>query len=104
MSRTALALVALAGIATAMPLPAAAQSLQACGKRTDILKHLAAQYQEKPVSIGLADNGSLVEILTTADGETWTLIFSQPNGVSCLVASGKDWQSIPRVAELGPPA
>lgn len=104
MSRTALALAAIIGAALAAPSPAAAQNAQACGKRIDILKHLTGQYQEQPVAIGLADNGSLVEILTTTDGATWTLIFSLPNGVSCLVATGKDWQTVPRVAELGPPA
>jgi hypothetical protein len=104
MSRTAVALVALFGAAVAAPLPAAAQVTQACGKRADIIKHLAGQYEERPIAIGLADNGSLVEILASTDGATWTLIFSLPNGVSCLVATGHDWQTAPRVAELGPPA
>ena len=26
-----------------------------------------------------------------------------PNGTTCLVASGQEWQALPRVAELGPP-
>lgn len=98
------AFLVLAAFAVAAPSPADAQGAQACGKRADIIKHLAGQYQEQPVAIGLADNGSLVEILTSTDGGTWTLIFSLPTGMSCLVATGQDWQSLPRVAELGPPA
>jgi hypothetical protein len=104
MSKSLVAFAALVGIAIAAPLPAQAQAQQACGKRADIIKHLAGQYQESPVAIGLADNGSLVEILASTDGATWTLIFSLPTGTSCLVATGQDWQTAPRIAELGPPA
>jgi hypothetical protein len=85
------------------PLPANAQAAQ-CAKRIDIIKHLTGQYQEAPVAIGLADNGSLLEILASTDGKTWTLLFSMPTGVSCLMATGQDWQSLPRMAEVGPPA
>lgn len=105
MSRVAHAVAAMViGTVVAAPLPAAAQAQQACAKRTDIIKHLSGQYQETPVAIGLADNGSLVEILASTDGSTWTLLFSLPTGVSCLVATGQDWQTAPRLAELGPPA
>ena len=104
MSRTVTALALTAAATLAAPPLADAQSMQACGKRSDIIKHLSGEYQEKPVAIGLADDGSLIEILTTTDGSTWTLMFSRANGMSCLVATGKDWQSLPRVAEVGPPA
>lgn len=67
------------------------------------MKHLAGEYQEQPVAIGLADNGSLIEILTSHDGGTWTLIFSTPNGMSCLVATGQDWQTRPYVV-MGRPS
>jgi hypothetical protein len=84
--------------------PAAAQSPQACAKRIDIIKHLTGQFHETPVAIGLSDNGSLLEILASTDGKTWTLLFSLPTGMSCLMATGQDWQALPRVAEVGPPA
>jgi hypothetical protein len=29
---------------------------------------------------------------------------TMPNGTTCLVASGQEWQSLPQTAELGPPA
>jgi len=86
------------------PVPASAQSPQSCAKRADIIKHLSGQFHEAPVAIGLSDNGSLLEILATTDGKTWTLLFSLPTGVSCLVATGQDWQALPRVAQFGPPA
>ncbi len=105
MSRMALITTALAGVALlGSALPVSAQSPQSCAKRTDIIKHLTGQFHETPVAIGLSDNGSLLEILASTDGKNWTLLFSTPAGVSCLMATGHDWQALPRVAELGPPA
>lgn len=106
MSRLALVTAAIAGAALlgSTVTPAAAQSPQSCAKRTDIIKHLTGQFHETPVAIGLSDNGSLLEILASTDGKTWTLLFSSPAGVSCLMATGQDWQSLPRLAEVGPPA
>jgi hypothetical protein len=52
MSKSLVAFAALVGIAIAAPPPAQAQAQQACGKRADIIKHLAGQYQESPVAIG----------------------------------------------------
>ncbi len=75
-----------------------------CAKRGEIIKHLSGQFSETPVAIGLADNGTLMEILASVDGKTWTLLFSMPTGMSCLMATGQDWQSLPRIAEIGPPA
>jgi len=28
---------------------------------------------------------------------TWTLVITQPNGVSCLIAAGQDWESLPKL-------
>ncbi len=105
MSRIAWITTALMGAALFSPItPAAAQAPQSCAKRMDIIKHLSGQFHEAPVALGLADNGSLLEILASTDGKTWTLLFSMPTGMSCLMATGQDWQSLPRVAEMGPPA
>ena len=70
---------------------AAAQT--ACKPRTDVVGHLAKKYGEAPVAIGVTNNGGLVEVLTTGDGNTWTIIVSMPNGTSCMVASGEDWRT-----------
>lgn len=83
---------------------AMSQSPQPCAKRSDIIQHLAGQFHETPVAIGLTDNGALMEVLASTDGKTWTLLFSMPSGLSCLMATGQDWQSLPRIAETGPPA
>lgn len=85
--------------AVALSLPAAAVAApMACSPRQDVLSQLATKFKETPVAIGLANNGGLLEVLTAGNGETWTIIITMPNGMSCLVAAGEDWQSQERVA------
>lgn len=78
--------------------PALAQ--MACDKRTEVTGHLKRKYEEAPVALGVANNGGLVELLTTKSGTTWTLIITLPNGMTCLLAAGEDWESIP-IAQFG---
>ncbi len=91
------ALVCLA--AFALPLPAMAAGPTACSKRDDVLSQLGSKYKEAPSAVGLANNGGLIEVLTSDDGSTWTIIVSMPNGTSCLLAAGENWQPIERVAQ-----
>lgn len=76
-----------------------------CAPRAEVIKHLAVEYKEKTAAVGIAENGSAVyEILTSSDGSTWTLLYSTPNGMSCLMATGQHWQSLPQNIALGPEA
>ena len=42
---------------------------------------------------GNSAEGALVEVLTTEDGNTWSILLTNPDGVSCLVASGEGWRT-----------
>lgn len=66
----------------------------ACSPREDVLAQLSEKFKEQPVSIGLANNGGLLEVLAARDGTTWTVIITMPNGISCLVAAGESWQDL----------
>ena len=73
---------------------------QQCDQHTKVLDQLARKYQEAPVAVGVvANGGGLVELLTTSDGATWTLIVSMPNGISCLIAAGENWRSLTLVGD-----
>ncbi len=76
--------------------PVAAQQGQVCGQRDKVLGRLAQKYKEAPVAIGVTNKGALVEVLTTGDGDTWTIILSTPQGMSCLVAAGEGWRTLKR--------
>jgi hypothetical protein len=94
----------IAVAASLLAAPAFAQSSgPACVKRADLIKHLEAKYHEAPAAVGLADNGSLLEVFASKSGETWTVTVTMPNGISCMVATGQQWQDLPRVAQIDDP-
>ena len=79
-----------------------AQAAPACGKRDDVLAQLSERYREAPIGIGVAGNGGLIELLTASTGATWTLIITLPNGPTCLLAAGQDWQPLQMAVLVGP--
>ena len=96
----------LAAAAAFIAAPAFAQTASsgpACVKRTDLIKHLEAKYHEAPSAVGLADNGALLEVFSSKSGETWTVTVTMPNGISCMVATGQQWQDVPRMAQNDDP-
>lgn len=74
--------------------PAVAQ--QICADRETILGSLSADFSEKPAALGMGDDGNIVELLTSRDGGTWTILVTTPQGVSCVVATGEAWEDIPK--------
>jgi hypothetical protein len=74
------------------PLSAKARPRAACPLlRPDA--RLFDRYNEKRIALALTSGGQLLEILVSPKG-SWTIIITQPNGPSCLVSSGDNWQSI----------
>ena len=86
-------------VATAS-LPATAHQ-QRCTKRPDFVRHLAKKFSETPVAIGLSGNGGVIEVLSSEKGGSWTIIITMPDGNSCLIAAGKNWEHIKTVVKLG---
>lgn len=73
-----------------------------CGDRDDILSQLGTKYKEAPAAVGISNNGGLIEVLTSTDGSTWTIILSMPNGKSCLLAAGEEWHAVEHVSSDEP--
>lgn len=61
-----------------------------CAQRADVQRVLSGQYGEKPVAIGIADGGLLLEVWTHPDGRTWTLTLARPDGLTCLLLAGRN--------------
>lgn len=91
MKRSTLLLLGF-GIASIMSSPASAQQA-VCGDRDEIIARLQSGYQESTTGVGLSATGGLVELYTSEKG-TWTLMLTQPNGVSCLIAAGDNWENV----------
>ena len=84
-------------IALVLALTLAASTAMAetvCGERDKFIDHLSDNFQEAPAAIGLASNGSVLEVLTSDESGTWTIIVTKPNGHACVVASGEAWQTV----------
>ncbi len=75
-------------------LPLAAHADQDEFDRGQLVRLLAERYGESSVSAGIANNGGVVELLTSADGATWTLVMTLPNGSSEVIAAGVSWVSV----------
>ena len=80
-----------------IPAPAPAQAV-ACGPRDSIVRNLEAKYQETRVWYGVIGPRK-IELFSAADGGSWTLIVSDPNGLSCVLLSGVGWRDVPREQE-----
>jgi hypothetical protein len=98
--------ILLAGIAGIMglsllaPGQASAQMAQmGCGLRAEIADDLKKSHDETPIALGVTSVGTVMELWTARDGETWTLIVTLPDGNSCVVGAGQDWMSVRRAAK-----
>lgn len=72
--------------------PALAQTM--CGERSAVVASLEKTYSETPVSMGLARNGAVIEILASPSG-SFTIILTLPDGLSCVMAAGENWENMP---------
>lgn len=89
----------LAALLLLLPLAEArAQSPPICFPRADMLRSLEASFGEKPSAVALADSGSVLELVSAAEGRTWTLLATDPGGRSCVVATGRWWVPLPGAA------
>ena len=66
-----------------------------CGERSTVVASLEKTYSETPVSMGLASNGAVIEILASPSG-SFTIILTRPNGLSCVMAAGESWEDLPK--------
>lgn len=76
-------------VAAFMVRPAAAQTV--CVAHADLVQQLSRKYAENPMALGLGSDGSVMELFTSKDGETWTLVRIAPDGTSCMIAGGESW-------------
>jgi hypothetical protein len=85
-------LIALTAAAVLLALPGHAQGAD-CGPRTSVIERLASQFGETRRGIGLAMRGGrVVEVFASEASGTWTITVTLPDGRTCLIASGRDWE------------
>lgn len=72
-------------------MPDFASAEPMCGERTKIVKELGTSYQEVGQARGLVSQARLLEVFVSPD-KSWTILISHPNGASCIMATGQDWE------------
>ena len=78
-------------VATLLATPLAAQEeQQQCAPSAQAYEALTAKYGERMLVTGHAENGAALEFWLNPLQPSWTVIVSA-DGVSCLLADGKDW-------------
>ena len=79
------------GLLAATP-QAEAQGRQACAEREQVVQKLEERFGETLRSIGLHQNDGVVEIYSSEQTGTWTILMTRPDGMSCLLAAGQLWE------------
>ena len=84
----------------ALAPPALAQTY--CAARDDIVASLGETYSEAPAAGGLISERRLLEIWAAPQTGTWTVLMTDAQGQSCILASGTDWhQQRATIAAMG---
>lgn len=99
--RVLLALVVLTGPSfaqTAKPEPHAIEAKVvktffegSCLPHSDMRRVLSENHQEILAGGGDSEKGERAELWKSRAGATWTVVFVLTNGLSCAVASGRNW-------------
>lgn len=91
-SGLAAALIVLPTIAGAEMLP--------CASHDQIVTMLARDYKEAPEALGITQDGMLLEVFVS-DSRSWTVLLTTAAGVSCIAASGENWEREHRKPQAG---
>ncbi|MDA5092929.1 hypothetical protein O2N63_02420 [Aliiroseovarius sp. KMU-50] len=79
------------GAASLAPPVPAAHAMPSCAPRIDLVEKLSAQYSEGLVGGGLQSQKELLEVWSSPETGSFTILVTNANGVSCIVAAGKNW-------------
>ena len=81
----AISLASVTGIAEAAPQ---------CGNHDKIIEVLGNKFKETRRVMGVVNAKAVMEIFMSPQG-TWTILITDTSGLSCITASGEEWQDVP---------
>ena len=84
----ALAAISLVGIA------GKAEAAPQCGNHDKIVEVLGDKFKETRRVMGVVNSTAVMEIFMSPQG-TWTMVITDTRGLSCITASGEEWQDVP---------
>jgi hypothetical protein len=93
MTKVAFGLVSL--VIAVSPQIALADTSMPCGDRTAIIERLSDKYGEQRKATGLNNSANLVEVFSSETTGSWTILMTNPDGKTCLIAAGEHWDASP---------
>jgi hypothetical protein len=101
-TRTVVAAAVMAMTLAFTVAPASAQGQSMCAQRTQVVGMLASRYGESVRGMGLANQNRVIEIFASEETGTWTITMTMPNGMTCLMASGRHYETVAALPEGDP--
>lgn len=102
MERAITLFATISAAALALSVEAGHAQAPACGPHDAVVQSLADQYREKPQSVGVINNDTVLEVFVSEAG-TWTIVVTDTDGQSCVLSAGEGWDSNTVVASLRNP-
>lgn len=92
----------LAALSCVLSTTAFAVQVQ-CAKQELMLQLLTKRFSERPVAMGTVNQDRFMQLFVSSDG-TWTVLITETDGKSCILAAGENWESLPLLAKAEPAA
>ena len=80
----------IAGCVFACP----AEAQQNCASAAGLQDELSRRYGEAPASAGETDGGAAIVVMANRETGTFTVLALMPNGVGCVLATGRGWHKV----------
>lgn len=75
------------------PTPAVSQGRN-CAPHDVVVERLSIQYGESRQAIALAPGGRVMEMFANLGTGTWTMVVTDTDGTTCLIASGQSYERL----------
>ncbi len=82
------------GLAVLATAQARAEAPRNCAPRSTVIERLASTYGETLRIVGLGAQGAVIEVFASVATGSWTITATRPNGLTCLIASGKAFETV----------
>ena len=70
-----------------------AETPRNCNDREKVLGRLDDGYGETRQSYGIAGNNTLIEMFASVETGTWTILMTDTEGLTCIIASGQSFEN-----------
>lgn len=64
-----------------------------CAPREALTGHLAERFGETRRGVGTAMRGARLVEIYASEGGSWSIVVTDPRGISCLLATGEGWEA-----------